>query len=244
MSESVTAVGGPIACFALLLIPFLAVLGLTVLAVMRNRDQWPDISKAFASRHRLAYRPGPDPELHGKLPDFALFGPGTNGLSRNIIIGRLAIGARTLDVIIGDYACRTGSEGVRKDLAISYIAVRLPWNGMPRIMIRPERFVERPVPVPGIEEIDIGPPDFSRRFEITASDGRFARELLDEGMVRFLLASDPPDLIELNDGVACIGGTWAESGDGAIESRLAWIGEFLDRWPGHLVRSLEDAAQP
>ena len=242
MIEFVTAVGGSMACFALLVIPFLGVLGLVIFAVMRNRDQRTETLKAFASRHRLVYRPGPDLELHQKLPAFALFGLGTNGRSRNIITGRLEIGHRLLDVIIGDYIHRTGSGDDRKTRTISYIAVRLPWNGLPRFMIRRELFLERLVSVLGIDDIDFESDEFSRRFAVTASDRRFAYDLLDPRMMEFMLANEPPDLVELNEDVACIGGTWSWSGGDTLESRLVWLGEFLDHWPEHLLRSLGEAS--
>jgi hypothetical protein len=244
MIELVTAAGGTVGCFALLALPFLGVLGLVLFAVMRNRDERTETLKAFASRNRFAYRPGPDAELHGRLPAFFQFNMGSSGRTRNIITGKMQVGERLLDVIIGDFHYRTskGSSDRRRSRSIAFIAVRLPWKGMPRFMVRPELFFERFASMLGVDDIDFESDEFSRRFAVTSSDRRFASDLIDPGMIEFMLANEPPGLVELNEDVACIGGTWSGSAADDPGSRLVWLGEFLDHWPEHLRRSLGEVS--
>jgi hypothetical protein len=244
MNELITAVGGTIGCFALLVLPFIGVLCLLIFAVTMNRGQRTEDLKAFASRNRLVYRPGPDVDLHDRLPPFSLFDIGSSGRTRNIITGRMEVGGRLLDVIIGDYHYRnsTGAGGRRKSGSISFIAVRLPWKGIPRLMVRPELFFERFTSMIGIDDIDFESDEFSRRFAVTSPDRRFAYDLFGPEMIEFMLANEPPILIELNEDVVCMGGEWAGSGDDDPGSRLVWLGEFLDHWPEHLCRSLGEGS--
>lgn len=196
---------------------------------------------------RLGWRFHGDAKDRGfddRHPQFSCFRRGSDRYAHNRLLGPIRAFDTELSAEAGDYHYET-SSGSGKDRRtqthrFSYLLVTLPfgWH-LPSLRVRPENLFDKLAGAVGFEDIDFESAEFSRRHHVSSSDRRFAYALIDPRMIEFLLGTHPPTF-ELGRGVLLV---VAKNGNGRWEAAefagaIRWAGDFLARWPAHLVSDL------
>jgi hypothetical protein len=198
--------------------------------------------QAMAARLGLHFTTGQDHDHDDRFEQFAIFRQGTSRIAYNSMTGSTAVGPFTQAVVLGDfkYTVETGSGKNRRRVTrrFSYVLVSLPHAGVPELLLRSENFFDRIGNFFGFDDIDFESSEFSRRFHVSSSHKRFAWDLIDPRMMDFLMAETSP-VIDLEEGWMCLAdaGIWSPE---TFAERLDFAGRFLDHWPDHVVRGLDD----
>jgi hypothetical protein len=231
----------------------LSVLVIAVLAVLfigfaihaaRQRRLRQEALQGLADSLGLSFDPGRDYDHDDRYAHLEIFRRGSRRYAYNTVSGRMTLGRHDCGVVFGDfhYAVRRGGrDNKKKSERFSYLILELPWSGVPDLLIRAEGFFDRLGAMVGFDDIDFESEEFSRAFFVTSPDRKFAYDLIDRGMMDFLLASRPP-LIDLEHGRLCLCSsrrTWETE---QFSQQLAWLESFLSRWPDHLVARLSEVA--
>ena len=80
--------------------------------------------------------------------------------------------------------------------------------------------------------------EFSRRFHVSSPDKRFAYDVIDPRMMEFLLRGDPPT-VDIENRRCCISDGRRRWEPVEYRRKLAWITDFLNHWPAHVLASLK-----
>ena len=232
----------------------LSVLVVAVLAVLfigfaihaaRQRRLRQEALQGLADSLELSFDPGRDHDHDDRYAHLEIFRRGSRRYAYNTVSGRMSLDRHECGVVFGDfhYAVRRGGpkNKRKKSVRFSYLIVELPWAEVPDLLIRAEGFFDRLGAMVGFEDIDFESEEFSRAFFVKSPDRKFAYDLIDRGMMDFLLAARPP-LIDMEQGRLCLcssGGTWEPD---QFSRQLAWVESFLSRWPTHLVTRLSEVA--
>lgn len=121
----------------------------------------------------------------------------------------------------------------------SFALVRLPYRGMPNVRIRPEIETDSITQALFGEDVNFESEKFSRNFQVTSNDPRFAHGLITPKMMEAILASGFPTLY--------FGDRWILLTDGMTR----WDAEDFEHWitllerlvplvPRHLVVQLSE----
>lgn len=241
MNDWASMVGGTFACGALMVVPFLLVMGLMVFGIIRSGNVRGRNLAGLASELGFSFTAKADFDLERRFPNIFIFTLGTSRHVANTIEGGARLGGHDVEITMGDYRFGTSSVGDssrKTKRTLSYAVARLPWSGIPEVLLRDEHFLDRFAATVGFEDIDFESESFSKRFHVKSKDRRFAYDLFDPRMMEFLLDTKPPSM-EIQGDLICIYGSpdlWDES---RFKERLQWLGRFVQHWPEHLLDDLE-----
>lgn len=176
---------------------------------------------------------------------FEVFRRGFGRVAFNTMTGRVAIGPSGFGVRMGDFLYKeqhsNGKSSYTVTYRLSYCILMLPWPGVPGLLIRPERFLDRLTGAIGFDDIDFESAEFSRRFFVKSSDKRFAYDVVTPRMMEFLLERN--DLAVDLEGGAClfVDGTrrWSPH---EFRMALGRLSRFFELWPEHVVEDLASRA--
>jgi hypothetical protein len=224
----------------LLFIAFAAVAIVVSVLAYQQQQRRIEALRAMAQARGWSF----DPERREPEPEhqqFACFRQGHSRAAYNTIEGAAPIDSRPYPIKMGDYTYKvTSSNGkttTTRTYNFSYLILRLPFAGVPSLLIRREGILDKIAGALGFDDIDFESEEFSRRFCVKSSDKKFAYDVIHPQMIEFLMQSDPPP-IEIVSGLICLasGNRWEPP---EFESRLAWLEKFFDLWPDYLTEQLD-----
>ena len=142
---------------------------------------------------------------------------------------------------MGDFIYRvtrsTGKTTTTQTYRFSYLIVHLPWPA-PDVLIRPEGMFDKLAGAFGFDDIDFESAEFSRRFHVKSKDKRFAYDVVHPRMMEFLMTGDPPT-VDIENLRCCISDGRRRWQPAEFRGKLAWLSDFLDRWPDHVLATLK-----
>lgn len=200
---------------------------------------------ALANSLGLRFDPGHDRGHDDVYGHFEIFRRGHSRSAYNTIWGETELAGRRVGVRMGDFKYKqtsgSGKNRSTRTYRFSYCIVHLPWPHAPNLLIRREGLFDKLASIVGFDDIDFESVEFSKKFCVKSPNKRFAYDIIDPRMMEFLMQCDVRTPIDIERGRLCLSngvGTWrAES----FAAQLRFAGAFLDRWPEHAVRSLEEA---
>ena len=155
---------------------------------------------------------------------FPAFGRGSKRGAYNTISGPVQVLETAATAVMGDYTFTTttghGDDRQTHTHRFSYVIVALPFR-TPQLAVRREGFFDKIAGVVGYTDINFESAQFSRRFHVSASDKKFAYDVIDPRMIGFLMNFDPP-AFELAQGRLLVSGgssTWTPQ---QFDQYLAW----------------------
>ncbi len=156
--------------------------------------------------------------------------------------GQLTIDDRQWPFQMGDYhyqvTTHNGKSSTTTTHRFSYLLIQIPFPNVPDLFIRKEHFFDKISSTMGWDDIDFESKEFSDKFHVTSSDKRFAYDVIDPRMMRFLLSSEPPK-IDLSQGYCCLSHVKKRWSPEEFKRMVGWASAFYDHWPNHLTASLE-----
>ncbi len=229
----------------LVILAILAVLAVMAAAAYFNwkaQEARREAMGQLAGRLGWSFEPDSDPTVGNRFPQFGCFTRGHSRAGYNTLRGGRQIDGKAFPVQMGDYTYKiTSSNGKStstRTYRFSYAVIRVPWTGVPDLLIRREGLLDKLKGVMGFDDIDFESEEFSRRFWVKSSDKKFAYDVIHPKMMEFLMAGDPGP-VELLDGCVCItdgSRVWEPT---EFEPRMAWMERFFALWPEHLTSALE-----
>jgi hypothetical protein len=172
---------------------------------------------------------------------FEVFRRGHSRAAYNTLTGTFAVDGRQYEAKAGDFTYKittsSGKSSSTTTYQFSYIIIHLPWR-TPNLLIRREGLLDRLAGIFGFADINFESETFSRRFHVRSPDKRFAYDVIDPRMMEFMLETDPP-VIDIEGGRCCITDGTRRWKPDEFRTRMAWLHDFLSRWPGHLKRTLD-----
>ncbi len=198
--------------------------------------------RLFADQNGWYFTAERDRQHHKKFSQFKIFSRGHSRFAHNIIHGSLKIDDRDWPFQAGDYhyqiTTNNGKSSSTKTYRFSYLLVEIPFQQVPDLFIRKEGFFDKVSATMGWDDIDFESKEFSDRFHVTSSDKRFAYDVIDPRMMRFLMSSEPPK-IDLSQGYCCLSAGSKRWKPEEFQRMIGWASAFYDHWPNHLTASLE-----
>ena len=174
---------------------------------------------------------------------FGIFKQGHSRRAYNTITGAHTINGNPHPIKMGDYLYKVTSHNGKTTTTttyrLSYLIIHLPYLTVPNLQIRPENFFDKIGAAIGFDDIDFESAEFSRKFLVKSTNKRFAYDVITPRMMEFLMAS-PKRSIDQQRGIICITNGVRRWKPDEFMPQLAWISEFLDLWPDHVVRELEE----
>lgn len=171
------------------------------------------------------------------LREMADFARGHSRYAYNTLSGPLRLGEATLEVRMGDYhfavTRSNGKSTTTQHYNFSYLAVRCGRPGAPRVTVRREGFFDSISAAFGFNDIDFESAEFSRLFHVSASDKRFAYDLIHPRTIELLLA-DSPNRLDMRGEWLCVTDRDRRWDPPEFERWNAWLARFVDLWPDHL----------
>jgi hypothetical protein len=160
------------------------------------------------------------------------------------LTGWLRIGERRLPAIMGDHARSEEAPGAApregKQGSFSYLAVRLPSERTPELVVRRERLVDLPGAAQGLERVHLESEGFNRTFVVRCAQKKFAFAVLHPRMMEFLTAEHAPT-IEVRGGWMCITDGARRWRPREFIAKVSWAERFLALWPEYLWEELATA---
>jgi hypothetical protein len=171
----------PCLAFALFILAPVAALIIKSHQITKRRQEM----QAFAENRNLRF----SPEIPDELNIFSGYHPFDDGHDRRVdnLITGLHDGVHFR---IFDYEYVTG-EGKNKTTHHAGVVVGLVPLTFPRMTLRAEGILDRLAAVVGLEDINFESDEFNRRYHITCDNRKRAYELIDPGMIDFLLSIQP-----------------------------------------------------
>ena len=172
---------------------------------------------------------------------FEIFRRGHSRAAYNTMWGELELKGRRWPAKMGDFTYKvttsTGKSTSTQTYRFSYLILHMPWSGVPDLLIRREGMFDKIAGALGFDDIDFESAQFSRRFHVSSPDKRFAYDVIDPRMMEFLLRGDPPT-VDIENTRCCISDGRRRWEPSEFRQKLAWITEFLDHWPQHVLATL------
>ena len=224
----------------ILLIAIVAIAIFVWIAISRARDARIKAMGLLASELGLQFNSNDNTMHNERFKQFACFQTGTRQTAYNTMTGSLSMGGEATEVLIGDFRYtvrqQSGKHQSTKIIRFSYALLRIPYGQTPSVLIRREHFFDKLAAFFGFDDIDFESVEFSKKFKVGSSHKRFAWDLIDQGMMEYLLGTDSPP-IELEDGWVCLTqkSKWSPDQFRAI---IEFANGFMDRWPQHTRRGL------
>jgi hypothetical protein len=204
----------------------------------RRRDELLDLALKLG----FSFTPHKDRSHDTDCTHFAIFRRGDNRAAYNTLEGHLEIHGQQWPVKMGDftYTTTSGSGKNRRKTThrFSYLIIRMPFMGVPSLLIRPEGIFDKVSSFFGFADINFESAEFSRRFFVKCADRKFAYDVIHPRMMEFLLATRPP-VIDIERGRCCISdGSRCWTAEQFLRN-LEWVQEFFDHWPQHVTADLQ-----
>jgi hypothetical protein len=197
----------------------------------------------LANNRGWSFTTAPDSSHDELYRDFAAFNTGHSRRAYNTIAGTHEINGEPHTVKMGDYSYKVTSHNGKTTTTttyrLSYLIIHLPYPSVPDLFIRAENLMDKIGAAIGFDDIDFESAEFSKKFLVKSSDKRFAYDVITAQMMEFLMAS-PKKSIDQKAGRICITlGTRRWKAEEFIP-QLEWISSFIDLWPDHVVRDLQE----
>ncbi len=198
---------------------------------------------AIAKERGWSFSTAPDRSHDEQYRDFSTFGTGHSRRAYNTIVGTHEINGDQHPIKMGDYLYKitthNGKNSSTTTYRLSYLIIHLPYPAVPDLLIRAENFMDKIGAAMGFDDIDFESVEFSKKFLVKSSDKRFAYDVVTPQMMEFLMES-PKKSIDQKAGRICITlGTRRWKPEEFIP-QLDWISSFIDLWPDHVVRDLQE----
>ena len=213
-----------------------------VIARKREQARRQELSD-FADEMGLAFDPEHDRNRDEQFSQFAIFRKGRSRIAFNTLSGELQLGEHRVTAVMGDYRYtvthQTGKNRSTKTYRLSYLIIGMPYESVPKLLVRSENFFDKIAGFVGFDDIDFESVEFSRKFHVSSSDKRFAYDLIDPRMMEFLMQSPGPAL-DMESGWLCLVDGKRRWDVFEFKARVNWLEQWLQHWPEHVVRSLAD----
>ena len=193
--------------------------------------------EAVARRLGLDFDPRVDRTIHRAF-GHSIFKSGRSRKATNNFSGTMTIRGYPVEVRMADYQYETGGGKSHQTHRLSFACFLLPFIGTPDLLIRKEGLGDKVLGGLGFDDIDFESEEFSRRFWVTSSDKRYAYDVVHPGMMDFLLRGPTPRAEIVGDVCLVLEGSGRWDPD-TFEGAAGWFGEFLQRWPPHLIEQLQ-----
>ena len=198
---------------------------------------------ALASRNGWDFDAAKNYAFDAAYPHLKVFNQGHSRFAYNSLRGTIDAADGQWPLQMGDYHYKitsgSGKNRSTQTYHFSYAIVALPYGYLPDLTIRHEGFFDKVAGFFGFDDIDFESAEFSDQFNVKSSDKKFAYDVIDPRMMRFLLASNPPT-VEVAGMHCCIYDSkrcWTPQ---QFRSRVDWLESFFGHWPRHVVDSLID----
>ena len=184
-----------------------------------------------------------------QFDQFDFFRRGDSRRAYNTLLGSISIHGTPWTVKMGDFSyteySKRGITRRRSGFGItnrfSYLIVVLPYKDVPDLLVRRERMFDSVKSWFGVDDIDFESAEFSRTFFVKSRDERFARDVVHNGMIEFLLASDPRT-VDIEQGYCCLSDGKRLWKPEQFCATIDWIQQFFTLWPGQVLGQLEPSA--
>ena len=108
---------------------------------------------------------------------------------------------------------------------------------MPDLLIRPEGVFDKMAGAFGFDDIDFESAEFSRQFYVKSPDRRFAYDVVNAGMMDFLLRRKGP-AIDLERDRCCLSDGRRRWEPDQLKRQLRFASRFFELWPDHVIAGL------
>ena len=226
---------GYLIALGVLLVGLMAYLG--YLQEKKRREAMTELARRLG----LRFDPANDSSHDDEYAQFEIFRRGHSRVAKNTLTGQVELFGRSCDLIAGDFRYKvtsgSGKDRRTRTYVFSYLIVHPPWH-TPALLIRPEGVWDKLKGAFGFDDIDFESAEFSRKFYVQSSDRKFAYDVLHPQMMELLLAARPP-MIDVEAGALCLSGGSRRWEPERFEAMLAFVQQFCERWPRHLVKELD-----
>ena len=228
------------------MVPLLVIAGIILVGVVAYfswlaEKKRREAMAALAAELGLSFDPARDRSHDEEYAHFEIFRRGHSRAAYNTMSGQLEFQGRQWPAKMGDFTYKittsTGKSTTTQTYRFSYLILHMPWSGVPDLLIRREGMFDKIAGVLGFDDIDFESAEFSRRFHVSSPDKRFAYDVIDPRMMEFLLRGDPPT-VDIENRRCCISDGRSRWEPVEFRQKLAWITEFLNHWPAHVLASL------
>ena len=227
---------------AIILVGMVVVAGV-VFAYLREQKRTEALRQA-AGAMGLQFEPKVDRSADERFRRFAMFRRGHSRRAWNIMRGTVRCDGHDVRIEIGDFLYKitsgAGKNRRTQTYKFSYLVATNPVGVCPETIVRREGFFDRVKGVLGFDDIDFESVEFSRTFHVSSDDKRFAYDLIDQGMMEFLLG-DPPPAVEFDGDQICVSDGKRRWDASEIGGMVGWLGRMLERWPRHLRASMAES---
>jgi len=230
------------------MVPLLVIAGIVLVGAVAYFS-WLAEKKRREAMARLAaelgwsFDPTRDRSHDEEYAHFEIFRRGHSRAAHNTMWGELELKGRRWPAKMGDFTYKvttsTGKSTSTQTYRFSYLILHMPWSGVPDLLIRREGMFDKIAGALGFDDIDFESAQFSRRFHVSSPDKRFAYDVIDPRMMEFLMTGDPPT-VDIENTRCCISDGRRRWETVEFRQKLAWITEFLDHWPEHVLVALQD----
>lgn len=194
----------------------------------------------LAARLGLRFAPEKDDRHDDEYRQFEIFRRGHSRVAHNTLYGTIELFGAQCRLRCGDFRYKVtrnnGKSSSTSTYRFSYVIVHLPWR-TPALLIRPEGVFDKLAAAFGFDDIDFESAEFSRKFLVKSDDRRFAYDVLHPRMMEKLLATQPP-MIDIEAGAMCYSDGQRRWSPEQFERQLAFVREFAELWPRHLLQDL------
>jgi hypothetical protein len=197
---------------------------------------------ALAAELGWQFVPDSDFSHDDEYAHFEIFRHGHSRCAYNTLLGSITIDGKPWPAKMGDFLYKVttsnGKTTTTHTYRLSYLILKLPYLGVPPLLVRREGMFDAVKNLFGFDDIDFESAEFSRRFFVKSPDKRFAYDVIHSGMMEFLLAGDPPT-IDVEQGGCCLSDgkrTWTPE---QFRATIDCARRFFELWPSHVVCQLE-----
>lgn len=173
---------------------------------------------------------------------FEIFRKGHSRRAYNTLRGILDINGAAHHCKAGDFIYKVtqdnGKSSSTTTYRFSYLIIHLPYPALPDLLIRREGLFDKLAGALGFDDIDFESVEFSKRFCVKSNDKRFAYDVIDPRMMEFLLAGAPA-AVDIERARLCLSDGTRRWEPRQFKSNITFAREFLDRWPDHVIASLQ-----
>lgn len=232
---------------AVAMVPLLVIAGIVLVGVVGYfawlvEKKRREALAALAAQLGFRFDPSRDRDHDDEYAHFEIFRRGHSRAAHNTLSGELEIDGRRWPAKMGDFTYKitqhSGKSTSTQTYRFSYLILHMPWPDVPDLLIRREGMFDKIAGALGFDDIDFESAQFSRLFHVSSADKRFAYDVIDPRMMEFLLAGDPPT-VDIENARCCISDGRRRWEPAEFRGRLAWITEFMDRWPEHVLATLQ-----
>jgi len=228
---------------AFVVIVVIAVAGVAIYYSHKAEQERIASLRALAWSKGWNFNPESDSRHDEQYNCFSTFQQGHSRRAYNTITGEHTVNGKPHPVKMGDYLYKVTSHNGKTTTTttyrLSYLIIHLPYLTVPNLQIRPENLFDKIGAAIGFDDIDFESAEFSRKFMVKSTNKRFAYDVITPKMMEFLMAS-PKRSIDQERAMICITNGTRRWKAHEFMPELDWISEFLQLWPEHVLRQLEE----